>query len=148
MAAKVAKQFQLHMPAGKATPAPPIGPILGQHGVNIWQFVKEFNDKTAGLIQEYQWADIKVPVTVKVYVDRTYWMEILPPLTSCLILWKAKQKKGSGEPNKSKIAKITRKDLEEIAEIKKSVMNTNNIESIIKTIAWTAKNMWIDAELN
>ena len=146
MAAKVQKKFQLHMPAWKATPAPPVGPILGQHGINIWQFVKEFNDKTSPLIQEYQWADIKVPVNISVHVDRTYSMEILPPLTSCLILWKAKQKKWSGEPNKSKIGSITKKDLEEIAEIKKPVMNTNNVESIVKTLAGTAKNMGIEVK--
>ncbi len=146
MAAKVQKQFSLHMPAWKATPAPPIGPILGQHGINIWQFVKEFNDKTADLIKEYWWADMMVPVNVRIFVDRSYDMEILPPLTSNLILWKANQKKGSGEPNKKNIWKITRDDLVAIAEIKKPVMNTSNVDSIVKTLAWTCKNMGIEVQ--
>ena len=145
--AKVQEVFTIHMPAGKATPAPPIGPMLWQKGVNIWQFVKEFNDKTRELMQQFGGIEVKVPVVVTVYVDRSYQMEILPPITSNLILWKVKQKKGSGEPNKKKIGKLTRKDLEEIAEIKKPVMNTNNIESIIKSIAGTARNMGVDVEL-
>ncbi|UFX83244.1 uL11 family ribosomal protein [Candidatus Absconditicoccus praedator] len=147
MAAKVQSQFQLHMPAGKATPAPPIGPILGQHGVNIGQFVKEFNDKTGDMIQQYGGFEIKVPVNVKIFVDRSYEMEVLPPLTSNLIMWKTGLKKGSGEPNKKKSGKLTRQDLEEIAEIKKPVMNTRNIDSIVKTIAGTARNMGVDTEL-
>ncbi len=146
MAAKVQSQFQLHMPAWKATPAPPIWPILWQHGVNIGQFVKEFNDKTGDLIQQYGWFEIKVPVNVKIFVDRSYEMEILPPLTSNLILWKLNQKKGSGEPNKKSIWKISKSDLEEIAEIKKPVMNTRNVDSIVKTLSGTAKNMWIEVE--
>ncbi len=146
MAAKVQKEFALHMPAWKATPAPPIGPILGQHGVNIWQFVKEFNDKTADLIKEYGWAEIMVPVNVKIFIDRSYEMEILPPLTSNLILWKASQKKWSWEPNKKSVWKLNKDDLVAIAEIKKPVMNTDNIDSIVKTIAGTAKNMWIETQ--
>ena len=147
MAKKIQDQFTIHMPAGKATPAPPIWPMLWQKGINIWQFVKEFNDKTRELMQQFGGMEVKVPVKVVVYADRSYEMEILPPITSHLILWKVKQKKGSGEPNKKKIWKLTRKDLEEIAEIKKPVMNTNNIESIIKSIAGTAKNMGVDVEL-
>lgn len=146
MAKKVQKQFQLHMIAWKATPAPPVWPILWQHGINIWLFVKEFNDKTSDLISRFWGKDVKVPVNITVYVDRSYEMEILPPITSHLILWKVKQKKGSWEPNKTKVAKITKADLDEIAEIKKPVMNTNNKDSIIKTIIWTAKNMWIEVE--
>ncbi|MBS8121772.1 50S ribosomal protein L11 [Candidatus Vampirococcus lugosii] len=144
MAAKVQKRFNLHMPAGKATPAPPIGPILGQHGVNIGQFVKEFNDKTSSLLQQYGGISMMIPVTVTIFVDRSYQMEILPPLTSNLILWKAGVKSGSSESNKKKVGKITMKDLEEIAEIKKVVMNTANINSIVKTIEGTAKNMGIE----
>lgn len=147
MAKKLKEEFVIHMPAGKATPAPPIGPMLWQKWINIWQFVKEFNDKTRELMQKFWGRDIKVPVKVKVYNDRSYDMEILPPITSHLILWKVNKQKGSWEPNKKKIGKLTRKDLEEIAEIKKPVMNTNNIESIIKQIIGTAKNMWVDVEL-
>ena len=147
MAKKLVEEFVIHMPAGKATPAPPIGPMLGQKGINIWQFTKEFNDKTRELMQKFGGMDIKVPVKVKVYNDRSYEMEILPPITSHLILWKVWVKKGSGEPNKKKIGKLTRKDLEEIAEIKKPVMNTNDMEAIIRQIAWTARNMGVDVEL-
>ena len=145
--AKVQDVFTIHMPAGKATPAPPIGPMLWQKGVNIGQFVKEFNDKTRELMQQFGGIDIKVPVVVTVYMDRSYKMEILPPITSHLILWKVRQKKGAGEPNKNKIWKLTRQDLEEIAEIKKPVMNTNNIESIIKSIIGTARNMGVEVDL-
>jgi large subunit ribosomal protein L11 len=88
MAKKLVEEFVIHMPAGKATPAPPIGPMLGQKGINIGQFVKEFNDKTRELMQKFGGMDIKVPVKVKVYNDRSYDMEILPPITSHLILWK------------------------------------------------------------
>ncbi len=147
MSKKVQKKFTLHMLAGKATPAPPVWPILWQHWVNIWMFVKEFNDKTRDVMSKYAGVDVKVPVNISVYVDRSFSMEILPPLTSHLILWKAKQKEWSWEPNKKKIGKITRKDLEEIAEIKKSVMNTENIDSLLKSIAGTAKNMGIEAQL-
>ena len=146
MAKKLVEEFVIHMPAGKATPAPPIGPMLGQKGINIWQFTKEFNDKTRELMQKFGGMDIKVPVKVKVYNDRSYEMEILPPITSHLILWKVWAKKGSGEPNKKKIGKLTRKDLEEIAEIKKPVMNTNDMEAIIRQIAWTARNMGVEIE--
>lgn len=147
MSKKVTKKFQLHMLAGKATPAPPVWPMLWQHWVNIWLFVKEFNDKTREVMTTYSWVDVKVPVNITVFVDRTYEMEILPPLTSHLILWKAKQKAGSWTPNKTKIGKITRKDIEEIAEIKKSVMNTNKMDSLVKVIAGTAKSMGVEVEL-
>lgn len=147
MSKKVTKKFQLHMLAWKATPAPPVWPMLWQHWVNIWLFVKEFNDKTRELMTKYAWVDVKVPVNITVFIDRSYDMEILPPLTSHLLLWKAKQKEGSAEPNKKKIAKLSKKDLEEIAEIKKPVMNTEKTDSIVKAIAGTAKNMWIEVEL-
>ncbi len=143
-AKKLQKKFTLHIVAGKAMPAPPVGPILGQNGVNIGTFIKEFNDKTREIASQFGGADVKVPAVISVYADRTYDMEILPPLTSNLLLWKLKQKKGSAEPNKAKIGTLTRKDLEEIAEIKKPVMNTNNMDSLVKVIAGTAKNMGIE----
>lgn len=146
MAKKIQKQFNLHMLAWKATPAPPVWPILWQHWVNIWLFVKEFNDKTRELMTKYSWFDVKVPVLVKVFVDRSYEMDIKPPLTSHLLLWKMKQKKWSWTPNKTSIWKLSKKDLEEIVEIKKWVMNTDNTESILKSIAWTAKSLWIKVE--
>lgn len=147
MAAKKVKvQFALHMTAGKATPAPPVWPILWAQWVNIWTFIKEFNDTTRELMTKY--GDVKVPCKITVYIDRSYSMEILPPVTSHLLLWKAKQKQWAGEPNKTKIAKLNRKDLLDIVEIKKSVMNTKRVESALKIIAWTAKNMWIEVDLS
>jgi large subunit ribosomal protein L11 len=143
---KITKQFTLHMVAAKATPAPPVWPILWQHWINIWQFVKEFNDKTRELSTKFWWLDIKVPVNISVYVDRSYNMDILPPLTSNLILWKANQKKWSSEANKNKIWKITKNDIEEIIDIKISVMNTKNRDSIAKSIIGTAKSLWVEVE--
>ena len=131
------------MTAGKTTPAPPVGPILGQHGINIGAFVKEFNDKTMEIMQKFAWADIKVPAVIKVYIDRTYSMELLPPLSSDLIKWKAKVKSGSGEPNKVKVATLTKADLEEIIDIKLPVMNTVKRDSIMKSLIGTAKSLGI-----
>jgi len=129
------------MPAGKATPAPPIGPILGQHGINIGAFVKEFNDKTMETMKKFGGAEVKVPVDITVFVDRSYKMEILPPVTSDLIKWKAGIKKGSGEPNTNKVGKISKADLEEIVDIKMSVMNTDDREAIMKSFIGTAKSL-------
>lgn len=131
------------MTAGKTTPAPPVGPILGQHGINIGAFVKEFNDKTMETMQKFAWFDVKVPAKIKVYIDRSYSMELLPPLTSDLIKWKAKVKSGSGEPNKQKVASLSKADLEEIIDIKMSVMNTQKRESIMKSVIGTAKSLGI-----
>lgn len=143
MAKKVQSQFELHIVAGKATPAPPIGPILWQYWVNIWQFVKDFNDKTQEIASQFWGFEIKVPVTVYVYQDRSFDLEIKPPVTSNLILWKMNQKKWSWEPNKINIGDLSKKDLEEIADIKKWVMNTSDKESIMNSIIGTAKNMWV-----
>ncbi len=138
--------LNLEVPAGKAQPAPPLGPMLGANGVNIGQFIKEFNDKTMDLIKKFGGADVKIKAKLTIYADRTFDLEIGNPVTSNLILWKLNLKSGSGEPNKNKIGKLTRADLEEIAEIKKHDMNTNDIENIIKSIQWTAKNMGIETE--
>jgi len=146
MAWKIQIQFTLHMPAGKATPAPPIGPILWQHGINIGAFVKEFNDKTMDTMKQFGGAEVKVPVDIKVFIDRSYKMEILPPITSDLIKWKAGVKKGAGEPNKNKVATVSKADLEEIIDIKLPVMNTNNRDSIMKSIIGTAKSLGIDVK--
>lgn len=144
MSKKVQKQFKMHMLAWKATPAPPVGPTLGQYGLNIWQVVKDFNDKTREIPAKFGGMDIKVPVIFKVYADRSFDLEILPPLSSHLILWKAKLKAGSAQPNKDKVGKISRKDLAEIAEIKKEVSNTNKMESIVKSLEWTAKSLGLE----
>ncbi len=146
MAGKITNILNLEIPAGKAQPAPPLGPMLGANGVNIGQFIKEFNDKTMELMKQFGWADVKIKCKLTIYADRSFDLEIGNPVTSNLILWKLKQAKGSGEPNKTKIGKISRKDLEEIAELKKGDMNSENIESVIKSIAGTAKNMGIDIE--
>lgn len=146
MAGKITNILNLEIPAGKAQPAPPLGPMLGANGVNIGQFIKEFNDKTMELMKQFGWADVKIKCKLTIYADRSFDLEIGNPVTSNLILWKLKQAKGSGEPNKTKIGKISRKDIEEIAELKKGDMNSENIESVIKSIAGTAKNMGIDIE--
>ena len=144
--AKLMNTLYLEIPAGKAQPSPPLGPMLGANGVNIGLFIKEFNDKTMDLMKSFGGAEVKVKCTLEVYADRTFTLTLGNPVTSNLILWKLGQKSGSGEPNKKTIGKLTRKDLEEIAALKKDDMNTDNIESIIKAIAGTAKNMGVDVE--
>lgn len=146
MAWKIQNILNLEIPAGKAQPAPPLGPMLWANWVNIWQFIKEFNEKTMDLMKEFGWAEVKVKVKVTVYTDRTFELAIWSPVTSNLILWKIWQKLWSWEPNKKKIWKISRKALEEIAELKKNDMNTDDIEAVIRSILWTAKNMWIELE--
>lgn len=144
--AKVMNILNLEIPAGKAQPAPPLGPMLWANGVNIGQFTKEFNDKTMDLMKSFWGFDVKVKCTLTIFADRTFSLDIGKPVTSNLILWKIGQKSGSGEPNKKTVGKLTRKDLEEIAELKKGDMNSDDIESMIKAIAGTAKNMWVDIE--
>ncbi len=146
MAGKIQVQFTLHMPAGKATPAPPIGPILGQHGINIGEFVKKFNDDTMETMQKYGGAEIKVPVDITVFIDRSFKMVIHPPVTSSLLKYKAKIKSGSGEPNTTKVATLSEADLEEIIDIKMPVMNTNNRDSIRKSIMGTARSLGIEVK--
>ncbi len=147
MAGKITNVLNLEVPAGKAQPAPPLWPMLGANGVNIGQFIKEFNDKTMDLMKQFGGADVKIKAKLTVYADRTFDLTIGSPVTSNLILWKLGLKSGSGEPNKKKIGKITRKDLEEIAELKKWDMNSNDIDTMVKIIAGTAKNMGIETEL-
>ncbi len=146
MAGKVQVKFNIHLIAGKATPAPPVGPMLGQHGINIGQFTKEFNDKTSSMMQQFGGFDVKIPVDVTVYVDRSFDMIVGTPVTGDLIKWKLKIKKGAAEPNNQVVGTLTRTDLEEIAEIKKPAMNTAKVESIIKSICGTARNMGVKVE--
>ncbi len=143
MAKQLSKTLYLEVVAGKAQPSPPLGPMLWSNGVNIWQFIKEFNEKTMPMMQQFAPADVKVKVKLSLYSDRTFDMEILGPVTSTLILWKVWQKLWSGEPNKKKIGSLTQQDLQEIAELKKWDMNTDNAESMIKAIVGTAKNMGV-----
>lgn len=145
--AKVQKILNIEVPAGKATPTPPLGPMLGANGVNIGQFTKEFNEKTADLMKQFGSVEVKIKVKLTVYVDRTFKMEIGAPITSGLIKWRVNQNLGSGEPNKKKIGKLTKADLEAIYELKKNDLNANSAEEGYKIIAGTAKNMGVDVEM-
>ena len=138
MAQKVTGFIKLQIPAGKATPAPPVGPALGQHGVNIMAFTKEFNERTkdkAGLI---------IPVVITVYADRSFSFITKTPPASVLIKKACKVEKGSGVPNRTKVAKITRAQLKEIAETKMPDLNAANIDSAISMIAGTCRSMGVE----
>ena len=145
--AKVQKVLNIEVPAGKATPTPPLGPMLGANGVNIGQFTKEFNEKTSDLMRQFGGIEVKVKVKLIVYVDRTFAMEIGTPVTSGLIKWRINQNLGSGEPNKKKVWKLTKADLEAIYDLKKSDLNANTPEQGYRIIAGTARNMGVDVEL-
>ena len=145
--AKVQRILNIEVPAGKATPTPPLGPMLGANGVNIGQFTKEFNEKTADLMKQFGGIEVKVKVKLTVYVDRTFKMDIGTPITSGLIKWRINQNLGSGEPNKKKIGKLTKADLEAIYELKKSDLNANSPEEGYRIIAGTARNMGVDVEM-
>lgn len=138
MAKKVIGKVSLQIQAGKATPAPPVGPALGQHGVNIMGFCKEYNAKTA-----HQTGSI-VPVEITVYADRSFSFEVKSPPASDLLKKAANVTKGSGEPNKNKIARIQRAKLVEIAEIKKEDLNAADIDAAVKMIEGTARSMGIE----
>ena len=138
MAKKVEGYIKLQIPAGKATPAPPVGPALGQHGVNIMNFTKEFNDRTkndVGLI---------IPVVITVYADHSFTFITKTPPAAVLIKKTLNIEKGSGEPNKNKVAKITRDQLKEIAEKKAPDLTAANLDNAIKMIAGTARSMGIE----
>jgi len=138
MAKKIKAMVKLQIQAGQATPAPPVGPALAQHGLNISEFCQKFNDAT----KDNQ--GFKIPVEIKVYEDRTYDFVLKQPPVSELLKKMAGIEKGSGEPNKKKIAKITRSQLKEIAQKKMPDFNTDNTESAIKIVEGTAKNMGIE----
>lgn len=146
MAGKITNILNLEVVAGKAQPAPPLGPMLGANGVNIGQFIKEFNDKTMEIMKKFNGADVKVKAELTIYADRTFDLKIGSPVTSNLILWKLNLKKWSGEPNKIKIWTLSKKDLEEIANIKQWDMNSEDLVKMMKSIAGTAKNMWVEIE--
>lgn len=131
--------IKLQIPAGQANPAPPVGPVLGQHGVNIAQFCQQFNEAT----KEMEGGEI-TPVELTIYEDRTFEFKLKTPPTSYLLKKAAGVEKGSGEPNKKKVGKITKEDLRKIAEKKMDDLNTSNIEAAEKTIAGTARNMGIE----
>ena len=137
MAKKVIGFIKLQLPAGQASPAPPVGPALGQHGVNIMEFCKAYNAQTqkqAGMI---------IPVEVTVYADRSFIFITKTPPTSVLLLKAAKLEKGSGEPNRDKVGTVTRQQVREIARIKMPDLNAGSEEAAVKMIAGTARSMGI-----
>jgi large subunit ribosomal protein L11 len=143
MAKKITGQIKLQLPAGKANPAPPVGPALGQHGVNIMGFCKEFNAKTAG-------GDMIIPVVITVYADRSFTFILKTPPVSVLLKKFAglptgkKPGAGSKEPNKIKVGTVTAKQVNELAAMKMQDMNCTDIESAMKTVRGTARSMGID----
>ena len=143
MAKKLQAMVKLQLPAGKATPAQPVGTALGPQGVNIMEFCKQFNGKTSkepeGMI---------IPVLVTIYTDRTFTFILKTPPASELLKRAAGIVKGSGEPNRTKVGKVTRKQVEEIARTKMPDLNTTKIESAIRTVMGTARNMGIEVSEN
>jgi len=138
MAKKITGYIKLQIPAGQATPAPPVGPALGQHGVNIMEFCKTFNARTAkeqGLI---------IPVVITVFSDRTFTFITKTPPAAVLLLKAAGIQKGSGVPNKNKIGKVTRKQVEEIAKTKMPDLNAASLEAAIRTVEGTARSMGME----
>jgi large subunit ribosomal protein L11 len=140
MAKKIIKKVKVIAPAGKATPAPPLGPTLGQAGVNIGDFTKKFNAATQGMMGDM------IPVLITVYEDRTYDFKLKSPPASSLILKALKQEKGSGKPNTKKIGTITKAQAREIAERKMADLNANDIDQAVKIIAGTARSMGVDVK--
>ena len=137
MAQKVAGYIKLQIPAGKATPAPPVGPALGQHGVNIMQFAKEFNEKTA------KDAGLIIPVVITVYADRSFSFVTKTPPAAVLIKKACKIESGSGVPNKTKVAKLPKAEAMKIAELKMPDLNAATVEAAYSMICGTARSMGI-----
>lgn len=138
MAKKIKAVVKLQIQAAKANPAPPVGPALAQHGLNISEFCQKFNDATKNQ------AGFVIPVEVTIYTDRTYTFKLKKPPASELLKKAAGIEKGSGEPNKTKVAKITKAQLREIAEKKLEDLNTTDVEQAMKIIGGTARNMGIE----
>ena len=141
MAKKISGYIKLQIPAGKANPAPPIGPALGQHGVNIMEFCKAFNAKT-----QNDDPDMKIPVVITVYADRSFTFETKTPPAADLLRKASGIAKGSGKPNKEKIGTISKAQIEEIAKKKMVDINTSSLEGAMKTIEGTAKSMGLTVE--
>ena len=140
MAQKVEGYIKLQIPAGKATPAPPVGPALGQHGVNIVEFTKQFNAKTADQ------GDMIIPVVITVYNDRSFSFITKTPPAAVLVKKACNIKSGSGVPNKTKVATITKAQLQEIAELKMPDLNAANVEAAMSMIAGTCRSMGVKVE--
>ena len=137
MAKKVTGYIKLQIPAGKATPAPPVGPALGQHGVNIVEFTKQFNARTADQ------GDLIIPVVITVYNDRSFSFVTKTPPAAVLIKKACKIQSGSGVPNKNKVATITKAQLQEIAELKMPDLNAATVESAMSMVAGTCRSMGV-----
>ena len=138
MAKKITSYIKLQVPAGKANPAPPIGTALGPQGVNIMEFCKQFNAKTANM------GDIKIPVVITVYADRSFTFITKTPPAADLLKKAAKIEKGSGKPNREKIGTISRAQIEEIAKTKMPDLNAASLEAASRTVAGTARSMGIE----
>ena len=138
MAKKIEGYIKLQIPAGKATPAPPVGPALGQHGVNIVEFTKQSNAKTADM------GDTVIPVVITVYADRSFSFITKTPPAAVMIKKAAKIQSGSGEPNKKKVAKITKAQVKEIAETKLPDLNAATVEAAMSMIEGTARSMGVE----
>jgi large subunit ribosomal protein L11 len=141
MAKKITGYIKLQIPAGKANPAPPIGPALGQHGVNIMEFCKAFNART-----QNDDPDMKIPVVITVYADRSFTFETKTPPAADLLRKASGIAKGSGKPNREKAGIISRAQIEEIAKKKMQDLNTTSVESAMRTIEGTAKSMGLTVE--
>ena len=140
MAQKVTGLIKLQIPAGKATPAPPVGPALGQHGVNIMQFTKEFNERTKNE------GDLIIPVVITVYADRSFSFVTKTPPAAVLIKKACGLKSGSGVPNKNKVAQLSKEDLRKSAEQKMPDLNAASVEAAMSMVAGTARSMGVTVE--
>lgn len=140
MAKKAVGQIKLQIPGGQATPAPPVGPALGQAGVNIMDFCKAFNARTEGN------RGVTIPVVITVYADRSYSFITKTPPAAVLLLQAASLKKGSGEPNRDKVGTVTQAQVEEIAKTKMPDLNAASVEAAMRTVAGTARSMGIEVE--
>lgn len=140
MAKKITGYIKLQLPAGEATPAPPVGPALGQHGVNIMEFVKQFNAKSVGAVDK----GTIVPVVITVYADRSFSFILKTPPAAVLIKKKLGLEKGSPTPNKFKVGKLTVAQLEEIAKVKMPDLNAGSLETAMKSIAGSARSMGVE----
>src|SRR6202012_2354538 len=137
---KVTGLIKLQVPAGKANPSPPVGPALGQHGVNIMEFCKGFNARTQAQMKD----DLIIPVVITVYNDRSFTFITKTPPAAILLKKAAKIEKGSGEPNKNKVGKVTKAQVREIAQLKLPDLNTTSLESAIRTIEGAARSMGLE----
>ncbi|MCB1828199.1 MAG: 50S ribosomal protein L11 [Coxiellaceae bacterium] len=140
---KVVGNIKLQVPAGSANPSPPVGPALGQHGVQIMDFCNQFNERTKN-----QEKGMPLPVLITVYADRSFTFEVKTPPASVLVRKALNLKKGSAVPNTDKVGKITRAQLEEIATVKMADLNANDLDAAVRIIAGTARSMGVDSEEN